>query len=428
MPSSRMSLGITLLTICSIASLNAADWPQWRGPQHNGFIKEDSGFDRGAWPPGPAAWTAQLGKSGSAPIVAEGRLFTMGWKDQRDTVACLDANSGKVLWKQSYPCPLYGRKSEGDKGLYSGPSSCPSFDSRSGFLYTLSTDGDLNCWDTRKEGRRVWGMNFYDSYQVPQRPLVGRRKLRDYGYTTAPLVYRDWVIVEVGDDQGNLMAFSRLTGQRVWTSQSRQPAGHTGGLVPITVEGIPCVAVMTIRNLLIARVDKGHEGETLVEYPWITDFANNVATPIVDGHSVVITSAYNQYSVCRLEISRSGARQIWKAPYAADACSPILHQGRLYLVRQGMSCLDYATGKVIWRAGKFGLTASCLVTADDRLVVWANRGDLVLLESAGRSPKKYTELARKSGLMKSEVWPHIVLANGRLYCKDWNGVLICFKL
>mgnify|MGYP003325116120 CR=1 FL=1 len=120
---------------------------------------------------------------------------------------------------------------------------------------------------------------------------------------------------EVGDDEGNLMAFSKKTGKRVWTSESKQPAGHSGGLSLMTVDGIPCVAVMTIRNLLVARLDPGHEGQTLATYPWITDFGNNIATPVIDGQSVVITSAYNKSSVVRLEVSRKGIRQVWTAPY-----------------------------------------------------------------------------------------------------------------
>ena len=69
-----------------------------------------------------------------------------------------------------------------------------------------------------------------------------------------------------------------------------------------------------------------------------------------------------------------------------------------------------------------------MFTSDHRLIIWANRGDLVLVESSGKSPKAYKELARKSRLMKSDAWPHVVLSNGRLFCKDWNGVLMCFKL
>lgn len=192
------SLLIVVVTVVLATSVRADDWPHWRGTNRNGNVSESSHFRGGDWPPGKPLWTTNVNSGGSGPIVIGNRLYTMGWKDDRDTIYALDTATGKVVWQQSYPCPEYGRVSEGDKGLYSGPSSCPSYDAKTGYLYTLSTDGDLICWNTRQQGKRVWGINFYDLYQVPQRPKVGRRKLRDYGYTTAPLLQGETVIAEVG--------------------------------------------------------------------------------------------------------------------------------------------------------------------------------------------------------------------------------------
>ncbi|MGE3778851.1 MAG: PQQ-binding-like beta-propeller repeat protein [Pirellulaceae bacterium] len=406
----------------------AQEWPNWRGPEFNGVSRESSGWKRGAWP-GALVWSATADAGGSAPIVAEGKLYTMGWSadpNPHDTVTCFDAQTGRRLWSQEYPCPEYGRHSEGDKGLYSGPSACPTYDGESGLLFTLSTDGDLNCWDTKRGGQRIWGVNFHATYHVPQRPLVGTRRLRDYGYTAAPVVYGDWIIAEVGDDEGNLFAFEKRTGRRVWTSACRDPAGHTGGLVRLEVDGIPCVAVLTIHQLLVARLDPGHEGETLATFAWETDFANSIATPAVHGQSLVITSEYNQYAICRVDVTRTGAKEVWKQPYASGVCSPVIHNGHIYWCWRGLYCLDLETGKPRWRGGRFGDTASVLATQDDRLLVWADRGELVLVESAVRSPKKYTELARKSKIFEQDVWPHLVLAGGRLYCKDRAGHLKCY--
>ena len=422
---SLLAVAAVLLT-APVASSD--DWPQWRGPNRNGMVNEDSGWDRQAWPPGDAAWEVQVGAGGSAPVVVDGRLYTLGWSDDRDYVRCFDSASGRKIWQQSYACPMYGRKSEGDKALYSGPSASPTFDRRTGYLFTLGTDGDLNCWDTGQDGRRVWGLNFYDRFDVPQRPLVGSRRLRDYGYTASPLVHGPWVIAEVGDDRGNLIAFSKHTGEQQWVSQSKDPAGHTGGPVAMVVDEIPCLAVLTIRNLLVARLDRGHEGETLAEFPWVTDFANSIATPAVVGNSVVITSEYNQYAICRIDVTRAGAELIWKQPYASGVCSPVIHKGYVYWSWRGLYCLAFETGKPIWRGGRFGDTGSLLATSDDRLVVWADRGELVLVETAVRQPAKYTELARKRRIFASDVWPHIVMSGGRLYCKDRDGNLKCFQL
>ena len=185
---------------------------------------------------------------------------------------------------------------------------------------------------------------------------------------------------------------------------------------------------MTIRNLLVVRLDEGHAGETLAEFPWVTDFANTISTPAVADSSLIITSEYNQYAICRVNITRDGAQLMWKQPYASGVCSPIVHKGYVYWCWRGLYCLDLETGKPVWRGGRFGDTGSLLATADDRLIAWADQGELVLVETALREPERYRELARKRRIFASDVWPHVVLSAGRLYCKDRDGNLVCLSL
>ncbi len=145
-------------------------------------------------------------------------------------------------------------------------------------------------------------------------------------------------------------------------------------------------------------------------------------------NSIIITSEYNQYATTRLDITRSGAKQVWKQPYASGVCPPVIHKGYVYWCWRGLYCLDFKTGQPIWRGGVFGDTASCIVTSDDRLIIWGRRGDLVLAETVGRSARKYTELARRKDLMENDAWPHIVLSGGQLYCRDRDGNMQCFVL
>ncbi len=409
----------------------AADnsWPHWRGPNRNDVVGEVSGWEAGAWAPQKPAWTTDVGEGSTSPVVVDGRLYTMGWQNGQDRLVCLDARTGKRLWRVSYKCPRYGRHATGDQGLYSGPTSTPEYNRQTGYLYTLSVDGDLNCWDTNAKGRSVWKLNLYEAYHVPRRSRVNRSGRRDYGYTSSPLVHDDWVIVEVGAPVGNLIAFDKRTGQQQWTSEANDPAGHNGGPVPIIVDGTPCIAVHTFNGLLVARLDVGHQGETVATYPWKTHFANNIATPAVHGNNVVMTSSYNHHKIVRLRITlNGGATKVWERNEASKVCSPVIYDGYLYWAWRTMTCLDFETGKIQWQGGRFSDAGSCIATADNRLIVWANRGDLYLVESARRSPKEYTELASRKRLGRSDAWPHIVLADGRLYCKDRTGYLICFDL
>jgi len=409
-------------------STRLTDWPHWRGPNGNGIVSEDSGWEKGVWPPKEPLWQAHVGLGASSPLVVDGRLYTMGWDGKSDNVLCLDAATGKELWRVSYPCRKYGRYAVGDTGLYAGINSTPEYDVETGYLYTLSVDGDLNCWNTKESGRKVWGTNLYDKYQMPQRPPVERSGRRDYGYTTAPLVYGDWVIVEVGGKEGDLMAFSKRTGERVWASQSRDLAGHTAGLALMTVEGIPCVVALTHSNLLVARLDKGREGQTVAEYPYQTHYANSIASPAVYEDSVLITSAYNHRTMTRLKISLKGATRVWEQKYASGVGTPVIYNNHVYSAWQKVRCLDFATGDQLWEGRSGGAAGSCIVTGDGRLIVWVNKGDLHLVETADRSPNAFKALASKKGIFRREVWPHVVLSDGRLYCRDRDGNLACFSL
>lgn len=421
-------IGVGLLVGLVALPAWTADWPHWRGPQRTGHTSEPSGWNGSAWSVRQPAWTANVGLGSTSPVVAEGKLYTAGWRDGKDYVVCLDPATGKGVWSQAYAAPQYGRQATGDQNFYSGLSATPEYDPATGYLYTLGADGGLGCWNTREGGKSVWKLNLYDQYGTPRRPQATKRggTLRDYGYTSAPLVHGETLVVEVGDDEGTLMGFDKRTGSRRWTSECRAAAGHSAGLAPLTVEGVPCVAAYTIEGLLVARLDRGQEGKTVAQVPWPTDFANNIPTPAVQGSSVLITSKYNQQKIARFDLTLAGARKVWEQPYPSGVCSPVIHNGRVYLASSGLKCLDFATGELKWEGGRFGDVASCLVTGDQRLIVWANEGDLALAETADRSPDQYKELALLPRLFGTEVWPHVVLAEGRLYCKDRAGNLKCF--
>ena len=416
-----------VITSCPMYSF-AEDWPHWRGPNRNGHVAEESGWDGKEWSLDNEAWKTNVGTGSTSPLVIAERLYTVGWHDDQEHVQCLDAKTGKEMWRSSYAAPLYARYSLGDKGIYAGVCSTPEFDPETGFLFTLGIDGDLNCWDTRKRGEKVWGLNLYDQFKMPQRPRIGRSGHRDYGYTSSPLVQGEWLIVEVGGEAANLIALDKGTGKVAWRSEDRSLAGHTGGPAPIEVEGVPCVAVHNFEGLLVVRLDRDNEGKTVATYPWKTDFANNIAGVAVHRDTVLLTSAYNQYKIAKLQVSLKGASLLWEREEASKVCTPVIHDGHVYWAWRKLICLDFETGEVRWKGGRFGDPGSCIVTSDDRLIAFGGDGELVLAETAKRSPQQYTELAAKHKLFRTDGWPHVVLANGRLYCKDRKGNLVCFAL
>ena len=426
-PAAPFSIWITVL-ICfgSASTAFTADWPHWRGGQHNGLVSEASGWNGSSWINSKPTWTASVGEGASSPLVIGERVFTLGFRDGQNVVSCLETVSGKTVWTTSYVTKEYGRNATGDEGLYSGPSSTPEFDSATQFLYTLSADGDLHCWDTRQRGAKVWQRNLYDDYHMPKRAKVGRSGQRDYGYTSSPLVHDDWLLVEVGGPTGTIVAFEKRSGREAWRSKAVDVAGHSGGMAPITVEGVPCVAALTFEGLLVLRLDVDLAGETVATYPWVTDFANNIASPAVQDDCVLITSEYNHRAMCKLRITLRGADKLWEQPFASKACTPVIHHDRIYVAWHRLRCLDWQTGELVWEGPPVGDAGSCVVTSDDKLIVWAGRGELVLAETTTQTKTSYHELARISRLAKNDVWPHVVFANQQILCRDRSGNLMRF--
>ncbi len=429
--SARLFLNLLLLGAVA-AGACGADWPGWRGPNRDGVSPEGSGWPEG-WPP-RRLWSRNVGHGCTSPVVAGEHLYVMGWRgkpDRRtnpnghDVVYCLDRETGEVLWQQQYATRYQGRHRMGDLHRYGGPSSTPTFDAQSGNLYTLGIDGELRCWDARARGRLQWFINLYERYAVGQRPGAGKA-VRDYGFVCSPLVRGDAVIVEVGDDEGTLMAFDKRTGERRWTSQYARPAGHTAGPVPIAVGGRDCVATLALEDFVVVRADSPHAGETLARHPWRTEFACNIPTPAVTGRRVLLTSGYNHRQSALLTVSPSSVRADWTSRRHALVSSPVIHKGQAFVLSGSLACLDLGTGRTKWSGGRFG-HGSCIVTAgDDRLIVFGE-GDLALV-AAQPASGAYTELARIEDVVPATCYPHVAFAGGVIYCKDKLGNLVALSV
>lgn len=432
----------TLRAACALlaiaAAARAADWPHWRGPARNSTTPELSGWDAGGWRQPKPLWTKRVGEGGTSPIVVAGRLYTMGWSRNRDTVFCLDAATGKELWTRSYPARPYGRYKRGDEGWYRGVSSTPEHDRQTGLLYTLGLDGELRCWEAGT-GKPRWRLNLYDAFRARRRP--GNR---DYGYSTSPMVTGDLLLVEVGAPDGYLIALDKRTGRRRWASQYRGPAGHCGGPALLTIEGRPCLAAFALRHVVVLRLDPGHEGKTIAQTPWQTEFDNNIASPTAWDNHLVVTSGYNQKRIALFDLSLRGiARQREIKGRWSGVCSPTVYKGHIYLAFEEVRCYQILPDRLKerWASGRkfrFGPGGSCIVTGEGRLIVWAKSRSghfrLVLAETADRSPGRYTELAAINDALppsrkaSHQPWPHVVLAGGRVYVKDRAGHLACFRI
>ena len=156
------------------AAAHAADWPNFRGPNHNGISSESGWLVK--WPDdGPKPlWKASLGVGYASIIVANGHAYASGNNGTTATLYCFDAETGSMVWKFSYPSDLYSVYN-GPRGL-GGTSGAPTIDGD--HLYFMSGDGCLYALET-KSGAVAWSNNLAGDF--------GAAKPK-WGFATSPLV------------------------------------------------------------------------------------------------------------------------------------------------------------------------------------------------------------------------------------------------
>ncbi|MHC4389906.1 MAG: outer membrane protein assembly factor BamB family protein, partial [Planctomycetota bacterium] len=221
------------------------DWAQWLGPQRDGHIQESAWL--AGWPKLQVeeAWKQDVGIGYASVSVVGDRAYTAGFKGGEDTIYCLEAATGKVVWKHSYDAKKYALMNAG------GPSATPSIvDSR---VYTVSRDAVMLCLSADK-GDVLWKKDLKKTHQA---------KVPTWGFSGSPLVRGDRVYVDVG----TIIAFDRRTGEEVWKT-SRYRAGYSSPIA-FRFENKDYLAVFPANGFIV--LDEA-DGSEIASYPWDTNY------------------------------------------------------------------------------------------------------------------------------------------------------------
>jgi outer membrane protein assembly factor BamB len=386
------------------APVSSNDWYRWRGPEANG-VSHETGWSPARLTAGPKPiWSASVGTGFSSLAVSQGRLLTLGNRDDTDTVYCLDANNGKTVWTYSYPCGLYGKDYEG------GPNATPAVDGA--VVYTLSKAADLFCLET-DTGKLVWSENVAEK--------VGASPPK-WGFAGSPLVEGDWVVVNVGRFG---TALNKRTGQVVWTTGTSAPGYSTP--VPFSFGGQPALAVFGSDSLAVLDLKSGR---VLTRYPWPTSFGVNAADPVIAGDRIFLSSGYG--SGCALiQLQKEGEPALlWKNKELGNHFNSSVRVGDAIYGIDGMAgdtdgplkCLDLKTGEVAWSAPISG--TGTLIAAGGKLIVLSGRGELLVAEA---TPEAFKPLARCQ-VLGGKCWTAPVLSHGKIYCRNARGKIVCLDV
>ena len=382
----------------------AGDWPVWRGSQGDGRSRETDWNPQ--WPvDGPKRlWAASLGIGFSSISISDGRAYTMGHLDDKDTVWCFNSETGDVIWKYSYPCKLVDNLHDG------GPACTPTVDGDR--VYTLSKEGHLFSFRA-SDGELVWQAHLQELLDV---------KMPDWGFSCSPFVLGEKLLIEAG----RTCALDKETGELIWKTKEYRP-GY-GSPVLFEPEGSePLVAVLNNDYLMVVNLATGKELDKL---KWETNFATSACTPTAKDDTLFISTGYGKgcllaalingklekvYEHRKLRAHMANAVLVGKTLYCIDGQS---HQAS----RCALVCMDFATGDVHWQERGFG--CGTVLAAGDTLIVLSDDGELA---TAKATTEGYEQISCAK-VLDGTCWTPPALARGRIYCRNSAGDLVCLDV
>ncbi|MCX5654422.1 MAG: PQQ-like beta-propeller repeat protein [Planctomycetota bacterium] len=381
----------------------AQDWPQWRGANRDGKVE---GFTAPqTWPKELAQkWKATVGTGDATPALVGDKLYVFTRQGDDEVTLCLDAATGKELWKDKYAAKAV----EGAAARHPGPRSSPTV--ADGKVVTLGVGGVLSCLDAAA-GKVLWRNEEFKAVPV-------------FFTAMSPVVVDGLCIAHLGGKgAGAVVAFDLATGAQKWKWTGEGPA--YGSPVLMTVDGTKQLVFQGEKDVLgIAAAD----GKLLwqVATPAQGRFFNS-ASPIVDGQTVIITGQGSGTKAVKIEKQGDAfaAKELWSnADLGTGYNTPVLKDGFLYGFsdKGNLFCMDAKTGKACWtdavKRGQGNFAA--VLDAGACLLALPSNSELVVFKPGD---KEFTELA-KIKVADTPTYATPVVAGKRIFVKDQDAVVM----
>jgi outer membrane protein assembly factor BamB len=387
-------------SLCAVVACGAAfgaDWPGWRGPNHDGIYLE-TGL-KTDWTQKPKTlWQYPAGSAFSSFACVGGKVYTCGTKDKKQVLFCFQADSDKVIWARPF-AKEYRERQGGD-----GTRATPTVDD--GRVYVFGPYGTLLCLDAEK-GDEIWKKRFSN------RPI--------WGYSGSVLIEGNLAIVSPGAKDGALLALDKKTGKEIWRC-GKEPAGYSTPY-PFTFAGKRYVVSFMAGAAVVADVKSGRQ---VLEIPWKTSFNVNAASPIFHNGHLLLSSGYGT-GAALFKLDADGqdlsAKEVWRnKELRSHFQSCVLIGGMLYGGdEQGLKCIEFMTGKKRWSLRR--MQHSTVLWIDGHLIVLTEKGRLMIAKA---TPEKFDPIS-EFDVLAGRCWTIPTFYNGKLYLRDFKKV-VCLDM
>ena len=406
----------TLETFDGVAADIPGAWPQFRGPNLDAIVSDESVALAKTWPEeGPRVlWTLDLGPGYAGAAVLDGRVFVMDYDDKaiRDAIRCFSLADGGEIWRYSYPVKV--------KRNHGMSRTVPAVTDK--YVVTMGPKCHVTCLDPNT-GEFRWMLDLVREYGT---------KVPAWYAGQCPLIEEEEkVILGVGGDEVLMMAVDCNSGDTLWeTPNANEWLMTHSSVVPVDFNGQRMYVYCASGGVVGVSAD---DGRILWEYPdWKIRIAN-VPTPVYVGDGkIFLSGGYNAGSMM-LQLNGQGDAieadvlfRLTADVYGSEQQTPIFYGGHIYGVNPGdqLCCLDLE-GNVLWTstsAHKFGLGPYAI--ADGRIYVLEDDGLLTMAEA---TPSGYRQIAEAKVLEGPESWGPMAFVAGRLIVRDMNK-MVCLDI
>ncbi len=406
-------IAFILLSIILVSCRPKIQQPEisdWRGPQRNGIYNAQNLLKE--WPEnGPELlWSFEgLGYGHSSPAVANQKIYATGIKDTIAAIGTLFTFnlSGNLLWEKNYG-PDFTANFHGTRATPVVVGDLIYIESGMGKVYCLNAE----------TGDEIWSVDFIND--------LGADSVVQFGFAESPLIYNNQLICVPGGKENNVVSLNRLTGEKIWSSKGNGEIATYNSPILINHNGQRLVIAMTASSVMGIDADTGEMYWRVEQTQQNKIHAN---TPVyADGKLLIVSAGREATSgMVMLQLSNDGksATEVWRNNKFVNLMGGLIKSDSCFYIsaylKNDWQVMEWDTGEMLAQNKEFG--GGAIIYADGMFYCYAERDGEIALANA--SPEHFNITSRfKVPLGANEHWAHPVIANGKLFVRHGNALMV----